>query len=160
MTNWVLTHCVGSVRKISFKFPENFILKSKQSVKLWASSSRTSNQSNSKFSSGNNSKTASFSCSSSQTSSSSSIGSSKSNGFYLNGSSNGNKETSNGHNSLISSSTENCLNGNDTMTYTDTSIENELIIYDIENWTCGSQEIFIRIENEFGEEKASFRKTK
>jgi hypothetical protein len=38
-------------------------------------------------------------------------------------------------------------------------IENELIIYDIENWTCGSQEIFIRLENEFGEEKASFKKT-
>lgn len=36
MTNWVLTHCVGSVRKISFKFPDAFILKSRQSVKLWA----------------------------------------------------------------------------------------------------------------------------
>ena len=44
------------------------------------------------------------------------------------------------------------------MNYTD-SIENELIIYDIENWICGAQEIFIRLENEFGEEKASFRKT-
>lgn len=36
MTNWVLTHCVGSVRKISFKFPDAFILKSRQSVKMWA----------------------------------------------------------------------------------------------------------------------------
>lgn len=44
------------------------------------------------------------------------------------------------------------------LNYTD-SIENELIIYDVENWICGAQEIFIRLENEFGEEKASFRKT-
>ena len=39
------------------------------------------------------------------------------------------------------------------------SIENELVLYDIENWTCGAQEMFIRLENEFGEEKALFRKT-
>ncbi len=37
-------------------------------------------------------------------------------------------------------------------------VENELVLYDIENWTCGAQEMFIRLENEFGEEKALFRK--
>ncbi|CAF0708124.1 unnamed protein product [Brachionus calyciflorus] len=156
MTNWMLTHCVGSVRKISFKFPENFILKSKQTVKLWASSRKgTSNKHKNGYST----------CSSSQ-SSSSSIASSprepKTNGFFTNGHLNQHhskldlaKQVNQTMNSL-------CLNSsnNDIMQYADTSFENELIVYDIENWTCGSQEIFIRIENEFGEEKASFRKTK
>ena len=137
MTNWLLTHCVGSVRKVSFKFPENFLLKSKQSAKLWASSRN----------SGNKSGKPSYSSSSSLSSSSSSLSSSSkskeqsaTNGFYLSGSLNG-QEKVNGDMPSID------------------HIENELILYDIENWTCGSQEMFIRIENEFGEEKACFRKT-
>lgn len=137
MTNWTLTHCVGSVRKISFKFPENFVLKSKQSVKLWASSRKGSNP-GSKY----------------KQSYSSSPSYQKANGFFNSAPSNKDqlKQTNQSMNGLS-------LN-NDIMQYADTSFENELIVYDIENWTCGSQEIFIRIENEFGEEKASFRKTK
>ena len=64
-----------------------------------------------------------------------------SNGFYLNNNNNNNN-----------------VNGGELLPYND-NIENELILYDIENWTCGSQEMFIRLENEFGEEKACFRKT-
>jgi len=48
--------------------------------------------------------------------------------------------------------------GGELLSYSD-NIENELILYDIENWTCGSQEMFIRLENEFGKEKSLFRKT-
>lgn len=161
MTNWLLTHCVGSVRKVSFKFPENFILKSKQTVKLWASSRNPSNQCNS-----NKCNKPSFSSSSSLSSSSSSL-SSKSvplnginnisaNGFYLNN--NNNKE--NGYNqSNYSTGTLSANSTSNELVPSIEHIENELILYDIENWTCGSQEMFIRIENEFGEEKACFRKT-
>lgn len=183
MTNWVLTHCVGSVRKISFKFPENFILKSKQSVKLWAGN-KTNGSCNSSTSGSTNSKYSkqSISTSSSQTSSSSSFSakstninsSSNINGFYLNGnvinSSNGSVLLTNGNNNqkeisnitngscsgLVTSS--NSTNSTNDLIFSE-NIENELIIYDIENWICGSQEIFIRLENEFGEEKASFKKT-
>lgn len=81
MGNWLLNHCIGSVRKISFKFPNGFTLKSKQTVKLWAKSKGTNYQ------------------------------------------------------------------------------NDDLVINDIDNWTHGSQDIFIRLENEYGEEKASFRKT-
>ena len=167
MTNWVLTHCVGSVRKVSFKFPENFILKFKQSCKLWAGS-RTelngclspSNASSQSAASSNKFAKSTYSVSSSQSSSSSSLSSKSTllngnhtNSFYLNG---------NGHSSATDSTTSANLTsssstGNE-MILTD-SIENELVIYDIENWTCGAQEMFIRIENEFGEEKACFRKT-
>lgn len=169
MTNWLLTHCVGSVRKISFKFPENFILKFKQSCKLWAGSRSSTDEagtppngysSTSAVSGVSKFVKSSYSGSSSQSSSSSSL-SSKSplvnsqqhhhtNGFYLNGTA-----STTSANSTLSST-----NGstNNEMISTD-SIENELVIYDIENWTCGSQEMFIRIENEFGEEKACFRKT-
>ena len=140
MTNWTLTHCVGSVRKISFKFPENFFLKSKQSVKLWASSRKgATNTNNSKYKQGY----------------SSSPSYQKTNGFFNAASSKELKQTNQSMNAL----SINNIN-NDIMQYADTSFENELVVYDIENWTCGSQEIFIRIENEFGEEKASFRKTK
>jgi hypothetical protein len=165
MTNWVLTHCVGSVRKVSFKFPENFILKSRQTVKLWAGNrpsttntsptTTTTNNNNVNLLSNRLSKP-SFSCSSSLSSSSSSLScksmitngvtitnnnNSISNGFYLNNNNNNNN-----------------VNGGELLPYND-NIENELILYDIENWTCGSQEMFIRLENEFGEEKACFRKT-
>ena len=170
MTNWVLTHCVGSVRKVSFKFPENFILKFKQSCKLWAgsrteinacsSSTQSASQSPNKFTK------SSYSGSSSQSSSSSSL-SSKSNllngnnhhtnGFYLNGTSGSYNQSPATASTTSANSTVSSTNGNDII-LTD-SIENELVIYDIENWTCGSQEMFIRIENEFGEEKACFRKT-
>merc|ERR1719276_759402 len=71
MTNWLLTHCVGSVRKVNFKFPENFILKSKQTVKLWASARGSQSQCNSS----NKSSKPSFSSSSSLSSSSSSLSS-------------------------------------------------------------------------------------
>lgn len=168
MTNWVLTHCVGSVRKVSFKFPENFILKSRQTVKLWAgnrpsttntspTTTTTTNSNNVNLLSNRFSKP-SFSCSSSLSSSSSSLScksmitngvtitnnnNSISNGFYLNNNNNNNN---------------NIVNGGELLPYND-NIENELILYDIENWTCGSQEMFIRLENEFGEEKACFRKT-
>lgn len=167
MTNWVLTHCVGSVRKVSFKFPENFVLKSKQNCKLWASCRNSS-----KINKGGSS----FSSPSSQNSSSSSLSSKSANlngnlttnGFYLspsNGSSANTITQTNGSpakttvNSIVANGTNgtNGTNGSD-IVYAD-SIENELIIYDIENWTCGSQEMFIRLENEFGEEKAYFRKT-
>lgn len=195
MTNWVLTHCVGSVRKVTFKFPENFILKSKQSVKLWAgsrnntcnsSSNSTNSTSNINFNANRFNKS-SFSCSSSLSSSSSSLScksitngvntntnNNNSNGYYLN---NNNKELTNYNNSTNSSSysgsttlsngnvvTSNGVNStsscgsSDLLPYND-QIENELILYDIENWTCGQQDIFIRLENEFGEEKACFRKT-
>lgn len=81
MTDWLLTHCVGSVRKISYKFPDMFILKSKQSVKIWAKN--------------------------------------KGEDFKV----------------------------------------NDIVIYDIDNWVAGSQDMYIRLENEYGEEKASYRKT-
>lgn len=156
MTNWLLTHCVGSVRKVSFKFPENFILKSKQTVKLWASSHSSQNsQCNS-----NKSSKPSFSSSSSLSSSSSSLSSKstpsngiKETGFYLsNNLTNQNSNKSFNSTGTISNSPVNNLASIE-------HIENELILYDIENWTCGSQEMFIRIENEFGEEKACYRKT-
>ncbi len=157
MTNWLLTHCVGSVRKVSFKFPENFILKSKQTVKLWASSRSSANMSS------NKSSKPSYSSSSSLSSSSSSI-SSKSvplnavNGFYLTGGLGKDVYNAN-NNSNYSTGTLTALanSSNELMPIGD--IENELILYDIENWTCGFQEMFIRLENEFGEEKACFRKT-
>lgn len=153
MTNWLLTHCVGSVRKVNFKFPENFILKSKQTVKLWASARGSQSQCNSS----NKSSKPSFSSSSSLSSSSSSLSSKSTptngtkensialtpNGFYLQ------KDNYNNYSSGPSSPPSESIE----------HIENELILYDIENWTCGSQEMFIRIENEFGEEKACFRKT-
>jgi hypothetical protein len=158
MTNWVLSHCVGSVRKVSFRFPENFILKSKQTVKLWAGSrnSTTNNMIGSNKTSKPSSSSSSLSSSSSSSLSSksanlngiatsSSNGYNNSNGFYLaNGSNKDGYTNATLLNELIP---------------TVENIENELILYDIENWTCGSQEIFIRLENEFGEEKASFRKT-
>lgn len=158
MTNWLLTHCVGSVRKVNFKFPENFILKSKQTVKLW-SSSRGGSQG--QCNSSNKSSKPSFSSSSSLSSSSSSLSSKSTptvgtkdialtpNGFYLQ------KDNYNRHNYTNGSSSP----PNGELVPTIEHIENELILYDIENWTCGSQEMFIRIENEFGEEKACFRKT-
>jgi hypothetical protein len=179
MTNWILTHCVGSVRKISFKFPENFVLKSRQCVKLWASSRGSGgNHNGAQVTAGGGSKFTNNSLSSglgsstkstpsSQSSSASSISSRCNfNTFYnsngggavvVNGSQQHNGpaghkvESSNGTATPVSSvSSTNDMND---------TIENELIIYDIENWTCGSQEIFIRLENEFGEEKASFKKT-
>lgn len=170
MTNWVLTHCVGSVRKVSFKFPENFILKSKQSVKLWAGSRTNGTSSVTSTNSCSNKFVvkSSYSCSS-QSSSSSSLSSKSTNGncnlgsgFYLNGSANNstasNQKDSSLNQTLTSSGINSPTYGSDIMSFTD-AIENELIIYDIENWTCGSQEMFIRLENEFGEEKACFRKT-
>lgn len=168
MTNWVLTHCVGSVRKVSFKFPESFILKSKQTVKLWASSrnsatnnSSNNNNQNNRFSCGKGSFS---SCSSSLSSSSSSL-SSKSVSGSLNSSNTNSSYFKDAFSSQPNfSSNLGCTNslssssGNETLTCSD-SIENELVLYDIENWTCGAQEMFIRLENEFGEEKACFRKT-
>jgi hypothetical protein len=163
MTNWILTHCVGSVRKISFKFPENFVLKSRQSVKLWACN-RNSNKFTNSSSSGLGSSTKSTP--SSQSSSASSISSRCNfNGFY-----NHNNNNTNGHKDglLTPPATTTASSSNGTATPSSSvsstndmndTIENELIIYDIENWTCGAQEIFIRLENEFGEEKASFKKT-
>lgn len=178
MTNWTLTHCVGSVRKISFKFPENFVLRSRQSVKLWASnrnagggtsSKYTSNSASSSTSSGlgasTTTTTTTKSVPSSQNSSSSSI-SSKSNYNLYNGgggsSSSSQKVELGGSNQASSSSSGTATPSSSVSSTNDMNdtIENELIIYDIENWTCGgSQEIFIRLENEFGEEKASFKKT-
>jgi hypothetical protein len=168
MTNWLLTHCVGSVRKISFKFPENFILKSKQSVKLWACKSNQNKFSNSNSSSSGISSTKSsstnntFSGPSSTSSSASSI-SSKCNFNIMNGYLNGqqhnnhqNHNESSSHSATTTPITSSPVSSTNDM---NEHIENELIIYDIENWTCGSQEIFIRLENEFGEEKASFKKT-
>ena len=169
MTNWILTHCVGSVRKISFKFPENFILKSRQRVKLWACN-RNANSTPNKFTNSSSSGIGSStkSASSSQSSSASSI-SSKCNfngGFYAHNGVGGGVCASNGGSSVTNGSSNNSSNGTATPSLSVSStndmndtIENELIIYDIENWTCGSQEIFIRLENEFGEEKASFKKT-
>jgi hypothetical protein len=161
MTNWLLTHCVGSVRKVNFKFPENFILRSKQTVKLWASG-RSSQQS--VGSQSTKSSKPSFSSSSSLSSSNSSLSSKSngkensinitSNGYYLyNDKTSGTNST--GYNSTVTLSNS-PINGD--MTTID-QIENELVLYDIENWTCGSQEMFVRIENEYGEEKACFRKT-
>lgn len=169
MTNWVLTHCVGSVRKVSFKFPENFILKFKQSCKLWAgtraelngcsspSVTSTSTQSNNKFAKSSYSGTSSQSSSSSSISSKSTLnGNHHTNSFYING--NGHSPATASTTSANSTTSSSTNSGSSEMILTD-SIENELVIYDIENWTCGSQEMFIRIENEFGEEKACFRKT-
>jgi hypothetical protein len=185
MTNWLLTHCVGSVRKVSFKFPENFVLKSKQSCKLWAGgcrqtstattvvtpSSPTTPTGNTPSPTSRMNKS-SFSYSSSLSSSSSSLSNKSSvspnssssaygnglstNGFYLNGGTNGVSGAT------CSSSSTNGIhhNSNGAHGLNDVeSIDNELIVFDIENWTYGSQEIFIRLENEFGEEKASFKKT-
>ena len=170
MTNWLLTHCVGSVRKVSFKFPENYIIKSKQSVKLWAGNRNNINTTNNINLLSNRFNKTSFSCSSSLSSSPSSSSSlspkslqtngvnnnanSNSNGFY---SSNNNKDNYCNGSGNSSTSTSSGIGG-ELLPYSD-SIENELILYDIENWTCGSQEMFIRLENEFGEEKACFRKT-
>lgn len=175
MTNWTLTHCVGSVRKISFKFPENFVLRSRQSVKLWASNR---NATNSKYSNSASSSTSSGlgasstatttttkSVPSSQNSSSSSISSKSNYNLYTNGGSRDQKngELNNQQASSVSSSSSGTATPSSSVSSTNDmndTIENELIIYDIENWTCGgSQEIFIRLENEFGEEKASFKKT-
>lgn len=175
MTNWTLTHCVGSVRKVSFKFPENFILKSRQSVKLWAGNRNSSNNINLLS---NRFNRPSFSCSSSLSSSSSSLsckslitngantnnasnGISNTNGFYLNSKDNYVNNSLNGGAAVISNGVATGgVNGGggELLSYSD-NIENELILYDIENWTCGSQEMFIRLENEFGEEKCLFRKT-
>ena len=175
MTNWTLTHCVGSVRKVSFKFPENFILKSRQSVKLWAGNRNSSNNINLLS---NRFNRPSFSCSSSLSSSSSSLsckslitngantnnasnGISNTNGFYLNSKDNYVNNSPNGGAAVISNGVATGgVNGGggELLSYSD-NIENELILYDIENWTCGSQEMFIRLENEFGEEKCLFRKT-
>jgi hypothetical protein len=83
MHNWQLTHCVDSVRKTTFKFPENFCIKSKQCIKLWSK----------------------------------------------------NKDNL-------------CKIG-----------EDDLIASDVDNWTCGSKDTFIRLENEYGEEKAVFKKS-
>jgi hypothetical protein len=169
MTNWVLTHCVGSVRKVSFKFPENFILKFKQSCKLWAGSRSEINGCLSPSStspiavSSNKLAKSTYSGSSSQSSSSSSLSSKSTslngnhtNGFYLNGNANNYNSQSP---ATVSSTSANSTSSSATDMILSDSIENELVIYDIENWTCGSQEMFIRIENEFGEEKACFRKT-
>ncbi len=81
MSNWVLTHCVGSVRKVSFTFPTGFAIKSKQNIRIWAKSKKINSQ-----------------------------------------------------------------------------VE-DLVFKDVESWTHGSQDMFIRIENEHGEEKACYRKT-
>jgi len=81
LTNWTLTHCVGSVRKTSFKFSDLFLLKSRQTVRLWSRE--------------------------------------KGEGFK----------------------------------------PDDVVIKDIDNWVCGSQDMIIRLENEFGEEKACYRKT-
>ena len=85
--------------------------------------------------------------------------------FYLNGhlnsENNGSLTTSIIQQQQTGTSVSSAIGGTSStndLNYTD-SIENELIIYDVENWICGAQEIFIRLENEFGEEKASFRKT-
>jgi hypothetical protein len=162
MTNWVLTHCVGSVRKVSFKFPENFIVKSKQRVKLWAgnksSISNNHNNSNKKYndltiSTNNTTLTSSTLCKSPTLNGK--------NGSKMNGHNHVNGNHTNSHNiketlsPLLSFSTD----MNTSLSDINECIENELILYDIENWTCGAQEMFIRLENEFGEEKALFRKT-
>ncbi len=161
MTNWLLTHCVGSVRKVNFKFPENFVLKSKQTVKLWASGRNNLQTVGSRSA---KSSKPSFSSSSSLSSSNSSL-SSRSNGREnnINIASNSfhlynDKKSSNenpDYNSTVTLANS-PINGDLT---TIEHIENELILYEVENWTCGSQEMFVRIENEFGEEKACFKKT-
>jgi hypothetical protein len=83
-------------------------------------------------------------------------------GFYSNNKEvstfSNNNSTNNYANGTLSVINGGLTNGNELIPSIE-NIENELILYDIENWTCGSQEIFIRLENEFGEEKASFRKT-
>lgn len=166
MTNWVLTHCVGSVRKVSFKFPENFIVKSKQRVKLWAGNknSITTNNNTKKYndlsiSTNNTNLTSSTLCKSPTLNGKNTHNVSKMNGHHH--LTNGN-HTNNSHNNtkeslspLLSFSTD----INTSLSDINECIENELILYDIENWTCGAQEMFIRLENEFGEEKALFRKT-
>ena len=145
MTNWLLTHCVGSVRKVSFKFPENFILKSKQTVKLWASSRSSANMSSSKSSKPSYSSSSSLSSSSSSISSKSvplnAVNGLNSNGFYLTGGLG--KDVYNANNNNYSTGTLTALanSSNELMPIGD--IENELILYDIENWTCGFQEMFI-----------------
>jgi hypothetical protein len=155
MTNWLLTHCVGSVRKISFRFPDNFVLKSKQTVKLWASSAhRNTNSISDKMS--KVSVSPNRSNHNATPSSSSTIKSNNqtiANGFYL-----GNRTSSNGslNNRDMSQPVTNTTTNEETNG--DQNIENELILKDIESWNYGSQEIFIRLENEFGEEKASFKK--
>ena len=161
MTNWLLTHCVGSVRKVSFKFPENFILKSKQTVKLWASARSSASMSPSKSSKPSYSSSSSLSSSSSSISSKSvplnAVNGLNSNGFYLTGNGGLGKDVYNANNYSTGTLTALAGSSNELMPIGD--IENELILYDIENWTCGFQEMFIRLENEFGEEKACFRKT-
>jgi hypothetical protein len=173
MTNWVLTHCVGSVRKVSFKFPENFIVKSRQNVKLWASS-RNAIANNSSSKNNNNTKSVYLdSTPKSPTLNGKHVNGNngsntnfKTNGYHhLNGS-NGNYS----HNNNISNNSSNkdffispllsfSAEISSSLTDLNESVENELVLYDIENWTCGAQEMFIRLENEFGEEKALFRKT-
>lgn len=81
MSNWLLNHFIGSVRKTSFKFPDGFLLRSKQTVKIWSKNK--------------------------------------------------------GSNYQI----------------------DDLVINDIDNWTHGSQDLIIRLENEYNEEKACFKKT-
>jgi intermediate filament protein if len=81
MSNWNLNHFIGSVRKISYKFPQGFALKSKQTVKIWSKDKGIDYQ------------------------------------------------------------------------------DEDLVVYEIDNWTHGSQDMIIRLENEYGEEKACFRKT-
>lgn len=157
MTNWVLTHFVSSVRKVSYKFPENFILKARQSVKLWAAN-RSAHLSNGKSASSSSSKT--------PTKAINGNGHAVVNGHAhaysaTNGShhhshhhhgNHGQQNGSNGHHAGSDGKHENHENGDETT-------ENELFLNEIENWTCGSQEILIRLENDFGEEKACFRKT-
>jgi hypothetical protein len=166
MTNWLLTHCVGSVRKVSFKFPENFIVKSKQRVKLWAgnknSISNNNNNNNTKksndisISTNNTTLTSSTLCKSPTLNGKNVHGGSKMNGHHhVNGNHTNSHNTKETLSPLISFSTDINTSLNDI----NECIENELILYDIENWTCGAQEMFIRLENEFGEEKALFRKT-
>ena len=189
MTNWVLTHCVGSVRKVSFKFPENFSIKSRQCLKIWASSRSSnacsngnSNNNTSSCSNGQNmcqlkqaalqalpapsTNVMPFNGTSTSSSSKSPIQLQQQNGAQKqivpsNGNHNTNQAVDLDSSSSSTSSTSATFNSPSLseMNACIESIENELVIYDIENWTCGSQEMFVRLENEFGEEKALYKKT-
>ncbi len=155
MTNWLLTHCVGSVRKISFRFPDNFVLKSKQSVKLWASSThRNTNALSDRM----NKVSVSPNRSNSTTPSPSSSITKTNNQTMVNGFNPTKRTSSNGslNQKDVSQSVTNPTTNEESSG--DPNIENELILKDIESWNYGSQEILIRLENEFGEEKASFKK--
>ena len=136
MTNWVLTHCVGSVRKVSFKFPENFIVKSKQRVKLWAGNknSITTNNNTKKYndlsiSTNNTNLTSSTLCKSPTLNGKNTHNVSKMNGHHH--LTNGN-HTNNSHNNtkeslspLLSFSTD----INTSLSDINECIENELILY-------------------------------